>query len=410
VPTFLGATVGGVVSTNAAGAATFKYGTTRAWVQGLTVVLACGEVLDLGRGEIRAHDDGYFEVALTSGDVRRVPVPSYAMPDVPKCSAGYYAAPGMDLVDLFIGSEGTLGLVTEVELRVRPEPARLVGWLLLPSEELALDVAARLREASLATRRSGDRDGLDASAIEFMDARCLELLREEGKDHEHRVRLNVDARAALLFQVELPEESDADRVIDDLATGGSGSGGPVARLCRLLGEAGVLESLEVALPGDERRASPLLGVREAVPLAVNHRVAAAQRSGHPQVRKTAADMIVPMAALSDMLAVYRGELARRGLDHAIWGHISDGNLHVNVIPRNAEDVAAGDAAILELGREVIRRGGSPLAEHGTGRNPQKQALLEMLYGASGLAAMRAVKNALDPEGKLSPGVLWPLAR
>src|SRR5882672_2989287 len=110
VPTFTGAFVGGIVATNAAGAATFKYGTTRDWVRALTVVLPGGEVLDVERGATRAHPDGYFEIDLdvasgVSGRRSRVPIPHYQMPRVPKVSAGYFAQPGMDLIDLFIGSE-----------------------------------------------------------------------------------------------------------------------------------------------------------------------------------------------------------------------------------------------------------------------------------------------------------------
>src|SRR6266511_3199282 len=107
-PTFMGAFVGGTVATNAAGAATFKYGTTRDWVAGLTVVLANGDVLEIRRGETTADADGQFRLALSDGPIR-IPVPRYRMPHVPKLSAGYFAAPGMDLLDLFIGSEGTLG-------------------------------------------------------------------------------------------------------------------------------------------------------------------------------------------------------------------------------------------------------------------------------------------------------------
>src|SRR6185503_2733181 len=92
-PTFSGAFVGGTVSTNAAGAATFKYGTTRRWVQALTVVLASGDVLDIERGATRAHPDHYFEFELSVGRVR-VPIPTYKMPEVPKLSAGYFAEPG----------------------------------------------------------------------------------------------------------------------------------------------------------------------------------------------------------------------------------------------------------------------------------------------------------------------------
>ena len=104
VPTFDGAFAGGVVATNAAGATTFKYGTTRDWVRGLTVVLANGEVLEMDRGETTAHPDGYFEI-VTEGVLRRISIPSYTVPTLEKCSAGYFAEPGMDLIDLFIGSE-----------------------------------------------------------------------------------------------------------------------------------------------------------------------------------------------------------------------------------------------------------------------------------------------------------------
>ena len=92
-PTFMGATVGGTIATNAAGAATFKYGTTRDWVNAITVVLPGGEVLDIERGAVRAHADGYFEIVSGRGTVR-VPVPTYRMPQTAKLSAGYFAAPG----------------------------------------------------------------------------------------------------------------------------------------------------------------------------------------------------------------------------------------------------------------------------------------------------------------------------
>src|SRR5262245_46828526 len=106
VPTFAGAFVGGVIATNAAGAATFKYGPTRPWVVGLTVVLACGCVLELRRGEVCSNGADGLQIECLHGTVTVRPG-TYRMPAVPKCSAGYFAAPDMDLIDLFIGSEGT---------------------------------------------------------------------------------------------------------------------------------------------------------------------------------------------------------------------------------------------------------------------------------------------------------------
>jgi D-lactate dehydrogenase (cytochrome) len=126
----------------------------------------------------------------------------------------------------------------------------------------------------------------------------------------------------------------------------------------------------------------------------------------PRIEKTAGDVIVPFDRLADLFACSEMAFGRRGLDAAVWGHISDGNLHPNVLPRSFAEVESGRAALLEVGREAIRLGGSPLAEHGVGRNRVKQQLLEELYGPAGIDEMRAVKRALDPNWKLASGVLF----
>ena len=413
VPTFEGACIGGAAATNAAGAATFKYGATRDWIRGLQVVLADGSLLELQRGEHRAHPDGYFELHGPGG-VRRIPVPGYRMPDVPKRSAGYFARPGMDAVDLFIGSEGTLGMVTEVTCGVvSPRPEIGLVWLTVPDEARALALVAALRREAQATWRSRDPRGLDVAAVEHLDRRSLQLLREEGADRRHDVAAPADAAVALLIQVELPRgaaptaEAAYDQIGGALTPGAPDT--PLVRLCRILDREGVLDRAEIALPADGRRQEQLRAIREAVPEAVNRRVKAAQREVDSGIRKTAADMIVPFERFADSLDVFRSAFERGGLDYAIWGHISDANVHPNVIPRSLRDVERGQQAILACGREVIRMGGCPLAEHGVGRNGVKQALLRELYGAAGIAAMRAVKGALDPLGKLAPGVLFPEA-
>ena len=122
------------------------------------------------------------------------------------------------------------------------------------------------------------------------------------------------------------------------------------------------------MPGDERRARQFLAFREAAPTGVNRRVGDAKRIKDARIEKTAADMIVPFDRFGEMMQIYRDGYHRRGLDFAIWGHISDGNVHPNVIPRTYDDVVAGREAILEFGRAVARLGGCPLAEHGVGRS------------------------------------------
>ena len=410
VPTYEGAFAGGVVATNAAGPNTFKYGSTRDWVRRLTVVLADGSVLDLARGQVCAHADGYFEI-VTGSETRRVPVPTYEMPAVPKRSAGYYAAPGMDLVDLFVGSEGTLGIVTEITFGAVPRhPARCLVWALLRSESEAIALVTTLRAEARSTWRTRDPRGIDVAAIEHLDRRSLELVMADGADRRHGVKIPTDAAVAILVQVELPADSAAtpEQAYAQIA-GALDSGSPdtpLVRLCRLFAQVGAAERTEFALPHDRRRREALTAIREAVPEAVNRMVGQAKREVDPAIEKTAADMIVPFDRFAESVAFFRHAFDERQLDYAIWGHISDGNVHPNIIPRSLGDVRQGQEAILACGRDIINLGGCPLAEHGVGWNSIKQALLRQLYGERGVEQMRRVKAALDPEGKLSPGVLF----
>jgi D-lactate dehydrogenase (cytochrome) len=412
LPTFMGAFVGGTIATNAAGAATFKYGTTRSWITSITVMLASGEVLDIERGQVHAHPDGHFEIGLSTGTVR-VPVPSYRMPDVAKLSAGYYAARGMDLIDLFIGSEGTLGIVTAATLRILPvRPAFCLTFVPFRDRHVALGLVGELRRTAKETWKSGDARGLDVSSIEHMDARSLQLVREDGLDRSLGITIPADATMALLVTLELAPGTRPDEAFSELgsALDTAAPDTPLVRFGRLLHKAGALADVAIAVPGDRARADQLLALREGVPASVNRRVAIAKHAVDGRIAKTAADMIVPFERIEELLAFYEAEFARRNLDGAVWGHISDGNLHPNVIPRTFADVEAGNAAMLAFGREVARLGGAPLAEHGVGRNPIKQQLLRDLYGESGIDEMRAVKRALDPEWKLSPGVVFSKER
>jgi D-lactate dehydrogenase (cytochrome) len=211
----------------------------------------------------------------------------------------------------------------------------------------------------------------------------------------------------VLVTLDLPPDMTHERGYAEIGSigGPHAVDAPLVRFCLLLAEYGVTERTVIALPGDRAQAA-LQELREAVPAAVNRRVGLAKRHVDARIEKTAADMIVPFEQFETLLQVYERELADRGLDAAIWGHISDGNVHPNVIPRTFADVESGREAILAFGREAIRLGGAPLAEHGVGRNPTKQKLLRELYGDAGVDTMRHVKAVLDPDWKLSPGVIF----
>jgi D-lactate dehydrogenase (cytochrome) len=408
VPTYDGATIGGTFATNAAGAATFKYGSTRDWVEGATVVLASGDVLDLRRGDCTADAGGFFEIVGTNGETIEVPVPTYRMPAVAKRSAGYYADERTDLLDLLIGSEGTLAVATRIKLRLlRPRPSWFCAFVPLAGDGAAIELAGVVRKASLETRRTGDSNGMDVAAIEYMDRRCLELLKEDRVDERLGISWPADIQAALLVQMELPGGCTRDAAFEELGRLDDPSADSgLLRLCRLLVEFEAFDVTVPVLPGEEARRRALFALREAVPEAVNRRIAERGRASAGKVSKSSGDVIVPFENFARSLGRYRAVLDARGLDHATWGHISDGNVHPNVIVRDAEEMDAAKSAQKEIGRAAIELGGCPMSEHGVGRNPIKKRLLEDLYGSAGIEQMIAVKRAFDPEFKLAPGVIF----
>lgn len=411
VPTYQEAMIGGTVSTNAGGAASFKYGVTRDWVRAIRVVLANGDLLEVERGQARAAPGEHFEIALGDGRVLRVPATSHRLPPLKKISAGYHAAEALDLVDLFVGSEGTLGLITEVTLDLVAAPAGLVtGLFFVDSTAAMLKLAAELRDAANRCRAQGDPRGPDVRAIESLDGQCLELLRRCGAARRSRVEIPEEAAGALLFELELPDPLSDELAQDQLAAFMERSTDvpdvALTRLCAILGRHDALDRLHLALPQDEKRRRDLTQLREATPTRVSEILAERSRE-QPGLHKVGGDMIVPFVRLPEMVEAYETAFAKRSLEFAIWGHVSDGNLHANALPRNRAEMELGLRALLELGDEAIRLGGAPLSEHGVGRSPLKQELLRRFVGEAAIGRMREIKRVLDPGWRLAPGVLFP---
>src|SRR5689334_165615 len=189
-PTERGAFLGGTVATNASGARTFKYGPTRNYIQGLKVVLASGEVVELKRGAVRAHNGN---MRVGSIDVQ---LPNLRRPATRKNATGYFVAPEMDAIDLFIGSEGTLGVICEIETRLLPKPEGLLSGVVFFTDEA--DVLALVADV---------RAGVDARAIEFFDRESLNFLREKYPT------IPREAVAALFFEQETTSSTE-ESVLD----------------------------------------------------------------------------------------------------------------------------------------------------------------------------------------------------
>ncbi|MCX7847643.1 MAG: FAD-binding oxidoreductase [bacterium] len=383
-PTELSATVGGSVATNASGARTFKYGPTRPYVRRLRVVLADGAVLDIPRGAVRASH-GMLRIpdsliALPTGHSYAIPVPSYSMPATKHC-AGYFASPDMDLIDLFIGSEGTLGVISEVELLLLPRTKeRLSVTAFFPSELRALQFVNELRSAI----RNGT---LDIEAIEFFGASALQLLRLRRTPSDSAIPEIPHADAAIYTELAYHEGAldEAFSLLEHyLVCCGSSADDAWAGL-------------------DDNEIKKMKLFRHAVPETINQIIAERKRN-LPSLHKIATDLAVPDEHLQDMITFYHEQLIAAGLEYVIFGHIGNNHLHVNILPRDQDELLRAKILYRRFAEKAVALGGTVAAEHGIGK--LKTSFLEAMYGPAGVAQMRAVKEALDPHYLLGRGTLF----
>lgn len=377
-PTETSATLGGMAACNASGACSFMYGPTRRHVEALRVVLADGDIVTLRRNDAKANGLNFSLRTVSGRDVSGT-LPSYALPSV-KNAAGYCVSPDMDLIDLFIGSEGTLGIISELTLRLSPAPHSIWGIMaFLPSEKESLNLVGNLR-ASVAP-----------AAIEFFDSSALNLLR--------RMK---DANPAFAALPALPSgnltgiysefhgrnEADVESMVSIASDALEKQGGNPDN------------AWLVSAPADVER---LKFFRHAVPEAVNLIIDERRRS-EPSLTKLGTDLSVPDGRLEDVMAMYRRDLAGSALESVIFGHIGNNHVHVNIMPHTPADYEKGRALYAEWARTVVSWGGSVSAEHGIGK--LKTAMLRIMYGDDGIRAMRDLKRIFDPDLRLNPGNLF----
>jgi glycolate oxidase subunit GlcD len=335
-------TIGGNVATNAGGPHTFRYGVTGKWVTGLEVVIAPGEVIH------------------TSGPVRK---------DVA----------GLDLTNLMIGSEGTLGIVTAAWLRLVPAPeARGVAVAFYETAEAGCEAITGIMAS-----------GIQPTALEFLDRGALAA--SLGS-------FPFDAPAEPGFAVLAEADGstgEVARVLAELreamATGASSGGGPSS------GDdpAGAGAVLTIS---ERSEADALWAWRDGVSYAV-----AAQRGG-----KISEDIVVPGERLIDAVSETVEIGARHGLEACSWGHAGDGNLHSTFLVDldEPEQMRRGKAASDELFEMAIRLGGSISGEHGIGS--LKTAHVKEALGESVVSLQAGIKRAFDPKLLLNPGKKIPL--
>lgn len=367
------ATLGGIVSTNAAGPHSVRDGSIRRWVHGIALHTADG-YLDLSRR--REPDQQHPVVARWRNDVepllRRHEAAIVArFPKVRKNSAGYALDQYLeteDLLDIVIGSEGTLGVVTDVVLNLAA----------IPEHRVALRVAVRDRGDLVRTIEAVRQH--DPATLEFLDASFLRLIADMPLVPE---RPDLLRQAAGLLLADFEGDDRADLM--DRAVEAARSAQATALDVRVASEPDEIERL-----WDIRhRASPIL---------------AALTDGRRSLQ-VIEDGCVPVPRLGEYLdAVGAAALSQR-IDVVMFGHAGDGHVHVNLLPNVADADWKERVRIVfsSVSDAVIRLGGTPSGEHGAGR--LRAGLMQELYGAEVIECFRAVKRAFDPDGIFNPGVI-----
>jgi len=346
------ATSGGMVATNAAGPRSVRYGSVRRWVEAVEVVDANGETRTVRR---------------EGGSRYLVPDTRYLQPfpKTRKSSSGYAldrVAESGDELDLLIGSEGTLALVTAVHWRLDPIPPDQAGVA------LGFDDLGVLAEAVPFLL------SLNPSAVELLDASLLRLIPDAPL---HAV--------LLLVEFERETAAAARGVVGDAVRGLKHH---VAHVETAVDRAGLEKLWEV-----RRLASPALA-----------RLPASQRS-----LQVIEDGCVPLEQLGEYVVGLRAAAERHRVPVAIFGHAGDGHVHVNALPDVTQPGWTRSLTHLfnDVVDVVIRLGGVPAGEHGVGR--LRAGVLQRFYGPAGMEAFRDVKRAYDPLSILNPGVIIPAA-
>ncbi len=375
-------TLGGAVANNAAGERTVKYGSTRDFVRGLQVVLANGELIQTGRLSKRElnHKKG---LATFEGELYRQldglindnqNLIQAMQKDVSKNSAGYALADvkqadgSFDLTPLFVGSQGTLGVVTEIDLAIVPNNM---------NRTLVVAGFSKIQEASSVIE---DVLKLVPAAAEMVDKHLLEFI-----EHHYPNQLKG------LLEPPFPEVLLLIE-FDDI--GKSVQSKKVKKLLKILKR--VTNDYQVTTDYDER--DELWKIRHSAAAVIAH------SEGAKKALPIIEDGVVPIHQLDTFVIKIYELFQRYNLDAAVWGHAGNANLHMQPF---LDLAAVGDRQKVfkimdEYYQMVVQLGGSTAGEHGDGR--LRAPYLPLLYGAEIYRLFEAVKKIFDPHGTLNPGV------
>lgn len=371
-PTERNCFIGATVATNSSGACSFKYGPTRNYVIGIRIVLTSGETLSIERGQIMASAFT-FSFSTDQGEKYTLTIPQFKMPDT-KNASGYYCKANMDLIDLFIGSEGTLGIITELKLRLLPITESILSCVVFFSrEEDALNFIDEGRMITKSETSIG-RENISARGFEFFNKSALDFLRPDYP----AIPPNT---CAVWFEQELTDREDEITA---------------AWLKLILKHHADAETAWLAVNHKERE--KFKDFRHAISWKVNDYVA---RRG---LKKVGTDVAVPLESFRSFYQWMIHLMEQNHMAYVVYGHFGNCHPHLNMLPENKNDFIRAKKIYTEICVEAVRLKGTVSAEHGIGK--MKRDYLLMMYGEDVIREMARLKLVFDPDRILNIGNLF----
>lgn len=355
-PTERLATIGGNIATNASGEYSFMFGATRDYINRIKVVLSDGRIINIKRGQILANND-YLELPDTDIKFKR---PQYEIPNVKKHSAGYYSKNNMDLIDLFIGSEGTLGVIVETEVKLIELFENIFFCAsFFETQNHAFHFVKEIKKNSDLLK--------NVLCLEYFDNNSLDFLRKEYPE------ISPVAKQCIIFGVKINSENDLT-VWDELLTKCS--------------------SVDNWLGNNQKDIEKIYCFRHKLPQLINEML---RRKGHTKI---APDMAVPEDKFYLMYEFYKEKIQKSKLNYVIFGHIGENHLHVNLFPQTEQEFILAEKLLIEFAEKVVEFGGTVSGEHGIGK--KKHNLLKIMFKETGIQEMVRIKKTIDKNCILGP--------
>jgi D-lactate dehydrogenase (cytochrome) len=376
-PTEKNASIGGTISTNASGCRGFKFGTTRNYVKALKVIFSDGSSSFIERGKYFANEAGKIVFYTDSGKKHNITLPKYHLPVI-KNAAGYYNYPRADLIDVFIGSEGTLCVITEAVLKLIPHFKELfAGVMFFEKRSNAYEFVNKIKKISKKTKEEKLKNSINAMSLEYFDKNALFLIKNDYPS----IPENIEA--GIMFEQDVCEENQ-DILIE--------------KWSKIIESSGIsLEKVWFASNIKEQKRFSIF--RHRIPECVNKIVK------NKKIPKIGTDFAVPESKLSEIIDFCDTKFREANVFNLTFGHIGENHLHANIIATNKKEYDKCRYLYTDIVQKVIKLGGTVSAEHGIGK--LKHAFLEKMLGKKAFKEMAKFKKSLDRSAILGQDNIFP---